>query len=41
MKEYIQYAIAGISLGALYSLFALGIALIFGIMRLVNLLTVS
>jgi branched-chain amino acid transport system permease protein len=36
MNEYIQYAIAGVSLGALYSLFALGIAVIFGIMRLVN-----
>lgn len=36
MTEYLQYAIAGVSLGALYSLFALGIAVIFGIMRLVN-----
>ena len=32
----IQHAIDAISLGSLYALFALGIALIFGIMRLVN-----
>ena len=32
----IQDAIDAIALGSLYALFALGIALIFGIMRLVN-----
>ena len=32
----IQHAVDAISLGSLYALFALGIALIFGIMRLVN-----
>ena len=32
----IQDAIDAISLGSLYALFALGIAVIFGIMRLVN-----
>ena len=32
----IQYVVDAISLGSLYALFALGIALIFGIMRLVN-----
>jgi branched-subunit amino acid ABC-type transport system permease component len=32
----IQHAIDAISLGSLYALFALGIALIFGIMRLIN-----
>jgi branched-subunit amino acid ABC-type transport system permease component len=32
----VQHAIDAISLGSLYALFALGIALIFGIMRLIN-----
>ena len=32
----IQDAIDAISLGSLYALFALGIAVIFGIMRLIN-----
>ena len=32
----LQHAIDAISLGSLYALFALGIALIFGIMRLIN-----
>jgi branched-chain amino acid transport system permease protein len=32
----IEYAINGVSLGSLYALFALGIGLLFGIMRLIN-----
>jgi len=32
----IEYAIDGVSLGSLYALFALGIGLLFGIMRLIN-----
>jgi branched-subunit amino acid ABC-type transport system permease component len=36
LELVIQYVVDGISLGSLYALYALGIALIFGIMRLVN-----
>lgn len=36
MSQTIQYIINGFSLGSLYALFALGIALIFGIMGLIN-----
>jgi len=36
LELVIQYLVDAISLGSLYALFALGIALIFGIMRLVN-----
>ncbi|HEY1689105.1 MAG TPA: branched-chain amino acid ABC transporter permease [Solirubrobacteraceae bacterium] len=36
MKEVVQYVIDGISLGALDALLALGVGLIFGVMRLVN-----
>lgn len=36
MKTVFQTAVDSIALGSLYALFALGIALIFGIMRLVN-----
>ena len=36
LSSLIQHVIDAISLGSLYALFALGIALIFGIMRLVN-----
>jgi branched-chain amino acid transport system permease protein len=36
MTETIQYIIDGLSLGSLYALFALGIALVFGIMGLIN-----
>lgn len=36
MEEAIQIAVDAVSLGALYALFALGIALIFGIMNLIN-----
>src|SRR5262249_35312546 len=32
----IEYVIDGVSLGSLYALFALGIGLLFGIMRLIN-----
>ena len=32
----LQYVIDGVSLGGLYALAALGIGLIFGIMRLIN-----
>ena len=35
--RYLQYAIDAVALGALYALVALGIGLIFGVMRLVNL----
>ena len=34
--EYLQHAIDAFSLGSLYALIALGITLIFGIMRLIN-----
>jgi branched-chain amino acid transport system permease protein len=36
MSQTIQYIIDGLSLGSLYALFALGIALVFGIMGLIN-----
>jgi branched-chain amino acid transport system permease protein len=36
MQLFLQNVIAGISLGSSYALYALGIALIFGIMRLIN-----
>src|SRR4051794_14399375 len=36
MSQTIQYVINGFSLGSLYALFALGIALVFGIMGLIN-----
>jgi branched-chain amino acid transport system permease protein len=36
MSQTIQYIIDGFSLGSLYALFALGIALVFGIMGLIN-----
>src|ERR671923_2290622 len=36
MTQAIQYVINGFSLGSLYALYALGIALIFGIMGLIN-----
>ncbi|OJU82912.1 MAG: hypothetical protein BGO11_17125 [Solirubrobacterales bacterium 70-9] len=36
MSDYIQYAIDAISLGGLYALSAVAIALIFGVMRMVN-----
>jgi branched-subunit amino acid ABC-type transport system permease component len=36
LELVIQYVVDGISLGSLYALYALGVALIFGIMRLVN-----
>ncbi len=36
MESVIQHSINALSLGSLYALLALGIALIFGIMRLVN-----
>jgi branched-subunit amino acid ABC-type transport system permease component len=36
MVEVVQHIIDAISFGSLYALFALGIALIFGVMRLVN-----
>ncbi len=36
MTDLVQNVIDALSLGSLYALFALGIALIFGIMRLVN-----
>lgn len=34
--ELVQHAVDALSLGALYSVFALGIALIFGVMRMIN-----
>lgn len=34
--EFVQYTIDALSLGSLYALFALGIAIVFGIMRLIN-----
>ena len=37
MAEWINTIIQGILLGGLYALFAAGLSLIFGIMRLVNL----
>ena len=36
MTDLIQHLIDAVSLGSLYALFALGIALIFGIMNLIN-----
>jgi branched-subunit amino acid ABC-type transport system permease component len=36
MTNVVQYGIDAVSLGSLYALFALGLALIFGVMRLVN-----
>jgi branched-chain amino acid transport system permease protein len=36
MSDAIQYIIDGAALGSFYAIFALGIALIFGIMRLIN-----
>lgn len=46
MEEFVQNLVNGLSLGSLYALLALGIALVFGIMRLLNfahgeLLTIS
>ena len=35
--NYVQYFIDAVALGSLYALVALGIGLIFGVMRLVNL----
>lgn len=37
MTEVIQNAVDAVALGSIYALFALGLALIFGVMRLVNL----
>jgi len=36
MEQFVQHAVNAISLGSLYGLSALGIALIFGVMRLIN-----
>jgi branched-chain amino acid transport system permease protein len=36
MTELVQHAVDAISLGSLYALYALGIALIFGVMQLIN-----
>jgi len=36
MSEFLQHVVDAVSLGSLYALLALGIALIFGIMRLLN-----
>lgn len=36
ITELIQYTIDALSLGSLYAVFALGIAIVFGIMRLIN-----
>lgn len=36
MTEFVQYALVALSVGALYALLALGVALIFGIMRFMN-----
>lgn len=36
MTEIVQYAVDAVSVGSVYALIALGIALVFGIMRLVN-----
>ena len=36
MTDLLQHVVDAVSLGSLYALFSLGIALIFGIMRLIN-----
>ena len=36
MTTFVQHTVDALSLGSFYAIFALGIALIFGIMRLVN-----
>ena len=36
MQTFVQAVIDGITAGSLYALFALGVALVFGIMRLIN-----
>ena len=36
MSTFVQHVVDATALGSFYALFALGIALIFGIMRLVN-----